>query len=654
MTTVLEMQPSNGAGSPTRLAHVADFCRELWSRNEDIIDERAQAALQAMHVLIAGCGTVGGSVVEPLCRLGACAFTLADPDAFEINNLNRQACLLTDIGRPKPEVLAERIRAINPFASVFQLPEGLTETNVEAVVGRATAVFEGVDAFSSLWVKYLVHDAAARRRIPVLAGVDFGGKPTIYVFDYRRDPRPFYGRARMRDFKEGRLIQALRWLAYRDIPADFVPVIEDRLRSGRPWPQVSYCAAAMGALGTRALLEVAQGRTVRHVITVDVHGATRTTRRRLVERARWPFTVGRALVRLRRKPEVGEVRTPDGPSSRSAEVGVAVAAIRMAPSVHNTQPWKIRMTGDYRFVLDWDRGRILPATDPDRRGLSYSLGCALEAAATVARLEYQPSPGNDPNAPDWYAGRVAVHGVREACYARAAALLKTRGTHRGPFFSELVEKSVLDGAARLATIHQAQIAVVQERGRMVRVARLSAEGAAETLRQESMLNELLDWIRISPQEGGWDADGFTRETLRVGPVAAHLVGWLKASPTLRNVAARIGLPKAIGSQVGAAVAHSGALVLLFHSDPSPQGCISAGRALMATWLSLTEANLAVQPVNFPLMVNHTRKEVLDLFDVPDHYSSVALLRVGRASAPPPRSPRLPLDRIWVQELPGRG
>ena len=191
--------------------------------------------------------------------------------------------------------------------------------------------------------------------------------------------------------------------------------------------------------------------------------------------------------------------------------------------------------------------------------------------------------------------------------------------------------------------------MIDDRLKIARVARLSSEAAATTLKQEPKLHELLRWIRISRREPDWDADGFSQDTLRIDPVTAQLIRLLKVSSGLRRLVARLGLPNAVGSQVGTMMLRSGALLLLFHSDSSPQGCISAGRALMTTWLRLTEANFAVQPVNFALTVSDTRREVLDVFDVPGHFATMALLRVGRAPGPPPRSLRLPLDRICVRE-----
>jgi molybdopterin/thiamine biosynthesis adenylyltransferase len=319
----------------------AELVGELLSRNVDIIAPREQAALLAMRILIAGCGTVGGSIVEPLTRLGVCDFVLADPDRFELSNLNRQAARLADVGRLKTEVLAESVVAINPFAAVEELPGGVTPENVAAALHGATCAFDGIDVFMSPWAKYCLHREAARRRVPVVVGADYGGKPTVYVFDYRRDPRPFYGRATEAAHRDGRIVDALAWIGPFSLPADFAPVVVDRVATANPWPQVVYCSLGLAALATRAIVDLASGRRVPHRIAVDIHMRTRTRTARLRQWLAWPratLRTGAALRRARRegfgfapRPAPDPV-VPEALLRRLESSGVPGGAVAPAPS----------------------------------------------------------------------------------------------------------------------------------------------------------------------------------------------------------------------------------------------------------------------------------------------------------------------------------
>ena len=62
--------------------------------------------LRRAVILVAGCGSIGGAVVEPLVRLGAEHLVLAEPDCYELHNLNRQHACLADVGCNKASALS--------------------------------------------------------------------------------------------------------------------------------------------------------------------------------------------------------------------------------------------------------------------------------------------------------------------------------------------------------------------------------------------------------------------------------------------------------------------------------------------------------------------------------------------------------------------
>ncbi len=103
--------------------------QEQFSRTALLIGEEGIAKLQKAKVAVFGVGGVGGYVVEALVRSGVGAFVLIDNDEVSVSNLNRQILATVDtIGRPKVEVMRDRILAINPKATVevhqcFYLPE---------------------------------------------------------------------------------------------------------------------------------------------------------------------------------------------------------------------------------------------------------------------------------------------------------------------------------------------------------------------------------------------------------------------------------------------------------------------------------------------------------------------------------------------------
>src|SRR5438105_2554684 len=195
MTTEVEHTLSNG--QRVRLPPHDEFYRQLVARNAGLIPDDEQARLRRTHLLVAGCGSIGGAVVVPLVRLGAERLTLAEPDAYELNNLNRQNARLQDLGRNKAEVQRENALDVNPYASIDVEPHGITDDNVQRLATAADVILDGVDLTTptALQRKFDLHVHAKRAGKPVVTGIDIAGNQLLLVYDYRRsDQAVFDGR----------------------------------------------------------------------------------------------------------------------------------------------------------------------------------------------------------------------------------------------------------------------------------------------------------------------------------------------------------------------------------------------------------------------------------------------------------------------------
>lgn len=102
---------------------------DIFCRTEALIGANALHRLIEAKVAIFGIGGVGSYTVEALARAGIGSLTLIDKDIVSFDNINRQLpALISTVGRPKIEVMSERIKDINPETSVetrheFYLPE---------------------------------------------------------------------------------------------------------------------------------------------------------------------------------------------------------------------------------------------------------------------------------------------------------------------------------------------------------------------------------------------------------------------------------------------------------------------------------------------------------------------------------------------------
>ncbi|HOX33298.1 MAG TPA: HesA/MoeB/ThiF family protein [Spirochaetales bacterium] len=121
-----------------------------YARNAGTIGLAGQARLHAATVVVAGCGGLGGYLVELLARLGVGAIVAVDPDSFEESNLNRQLlATVSSLGLPKAEAAARRIREINPAVIARPVRAILDSRNAPAILEGADAVADGLDRIES-------------------------------------------------------------------------------------------------------------------------------------------------------------------------------------------------------------------------------------------------------------------------------------------------------------------------------------------------------------------------------------------------------------------------------------------------------------------------------------------------------------------------
>ena len=90
--------------------------------------------IRRAHVCVVGLGGVGSWAVEALARSGIGALTLVDLDDVCISNVNRQLHALEgELGKPKVEVMARRVRAINPDCVVHPLQAFFLKSNATEI-----------------------------------------------------------------------------------------------------------------------------------------------------------------------------------------------------------------------------------------------------------------------------------------------------------------------------------------------------------------------------------------------------------------------------------------------------------------------------------------------------------------------------------------
>lgn len=156
------------------------FLKEEFTRTAYVLGEDAIEKLSGASVAVFGIGGVGGYVCESLARSGIGNIDIFDKDVVSPSNINRQIIALhTTVGRPKVEVMKERILDINPDCSVkthevFYLPENADEYDLSKydyivdAVDTVSAKLELISRAKALGVKVISAMGAGNKTDPTL------------------------------------------------------------------------------------------------------------------------------------------------------------------------------------------------------------------------------------------------------------------------------------------------------------------------------------------------------------------------------------------------------------------------------------------------------------------------------------------------------
>jgi len=145
---------------------------QRYVRNFRTIDGQGQLKLHRSRVVVAGCGGLGGFVVEELARLGVGTLVVVDPDVFDASNLNRQLfATLADLGVAKVDAAVSRVAAINPATLVEARPVRLGSDNAASLVEGADVA---ADALDSIPARLVLEDACGHLGLALVHGAIAG------------------------------------------------------------------------------------------------------------------------------------------------------------------------------------------------------------------------------------------------------------------------------------------------------------------------------------------------------------------------------------------------------------------------------------------------------------------------------------------------
>ena len=132
-------------------------------------------ALRKSHFCVIGIGGVGSWVAEAFARNGVGQITLIDLDDLCITNINRQIHALTEtVGLSKVDVMAERIKQINPECKINIIEDFVTLENIRELL--TSSIDYVIDAIDSVNVKSAIIAHCKRNKLPIITIGGAGGQ----------------------------------------------------------------------------------------------------------------------------------------------------------------------------------------------------------------------------------------------------------------------------------------------------------------------------------------------------------------------------------------------------------------------------------------------------------------------------------------------
>jgi len=316
--------------------------------------------------------------------------------------------------------------------------------------------------------------------------------------------------------------------------------------------------------------------------------------------------------------------------------GAAACAVQ-APSSHNTQPWRFRLT-DAGLEVSRDRSRQLDVIDPDARQLTLSCGCALYNARVAIRNAgfldvVEPFP--DSRRPELVA-RVSLGLARSPIDDDRGLLaaVPRRATNRRPFHDRPVSQGIADELARAARRERAWMHRLSPEHKHA-LAELVAQADRVQYADPAFRDELGKWLTGT---GSLRKDGIPFAEKEYGSALPFTV-----ARRLRT----LDLGERFGELEQALIESSPLVVVLATQRDEPIDWLDAGQALQAVLLRATVHDLAAAFLGQVLEEPALRARIEGLLGaaaIPQ-----AVLRLGYADPVTRLAPRRELDDVLTED-----
>lgn len=317
----------------------------------------------------------------------------------------------------------------------------------------------------------------------------------------------------------------------------------------------------------------------------------------------------------------------------------------LAPSGHNTQPWRVTRHAPFQWTIGNDRTRWLPAVDPTQRETMLSIGAFLQnLESAAAHLGY---------ACRWQ----LLANNNQAANVLAVTLAKTAGLpavdvtgllHRRTLRSGFRNQPLAPADVRALTAGEPGYHYFRRdspQGQWLDAQTLAANHQ-QTYR-DAAERELSHWVRFSDQEAARHRDGLTPASMEIGGVAGWWVRHFYTPATVMKTSFREASMDKVAAQVG----QSGGWLVLTSPDRATPTLLDTGRRVQRLWVQVRGRGIALHPMTQILEETPFAQQVNAALGLAEPIQF--LLRCGYVDAyPEPVAERRPVE--WFVQNGGVG
>lgn len=308
----------------------------------------------------------------------------------------------------------------------------------------------------------------------------------------------------------------------------------------------------------------------------------------------------------------------------------------LAPSGHNTQPWKFSVEENVIRIYP-DFSRRLPVVDPDDHALYISLGCALENLIIAAgqnglksNADYFPKDEKE----ECICITLAEDGSDDVVDLYRA--IPVRQSNRSMYDGKEIPDADVQKFIDANVYDTVKIKLFKTNDKKIEpIIEFVKEGNRNQFNDKQFVEELLSWMRFSKKEVRDRNDGLTAEVMGF-PFVPRWLG--------RNIIKIFAKPESEATKCEKQIRSSSVMILLIGKKNDKKHWVDIGRSFERLALKATSLGIAHAHVNMPCEVVSVREKLSHHLGLKEDEQPLLLIRFGYANELP-RSPRRPVKEI---------